>query len=151
MKVKNKKIDTLYNDKSFSFELPEKYYDFLELIKDKLYLNDELLNYIEITYVDDENLVNIVNDESSYDWALNDETRNWKIQIKIPESMDKMDKEDLNINNSINNNINNSMINNEQNKIFDKNDIKKMEVKIAKKYAEIFKKKMEQQKLLNKR
>ncbi len=129
-------VNLKYNGRNITLELPENYEDFLKLIEDKFFLSPELMKYITINYFDEDDYKNLVDDEDSYEIGLSDHKGNWEMNIDLQKRMED------------DNTSNNSKINKNNNKVksFDKNEVKKLEEKIAKKYASIFKKKLEEKK-----
>ena len=132
-------INLKYNGKKVTLELPEKYEDFLKLIEDKFFLSKELMKYISINYFDEENYSNLVDDEESYEISLLEHKGEWEMIIDLQKLKDD--------DNSNNNKINENSKISPKIKNFDKNDVKKLEEKISKKYASIFKKKMDEKKI----
>lgn len=135
------KISVKYNGKTVNLELPNKYKDFLQLIQDKFFLSPELMKCISISYLDEDDLSNLVYDEDSYEISLTEHFGKWEIKLELSRLID-----DDNISKNSKNSQNNNNL-----KKFDKKDKKILEENIAKKYASIFKKKLEEKNLEHKK
>ena len=120
--MENKNIKLLYNKKTIELELPSTYDEFMKLLEDKLYLTEELVRNAKIVYYDHDNDNNYLS-EDNYEDSITDNNGNWEMEIDFyskPETT------------PIGNN--NEGINKEQ--------LKEIEKKIAKKVVKIYEEKM---------
>ena len=120
--MENKNIKLLYNKKTIELELPSTYDEFMKLLEDKLYLTEELVRNAKIVYYDHDNDNNYLS-EDNYEDSITDNNGNWEMEIDFcskPEAT------------PIGNN--NEGINKEQ--------LKEIEKKIAKKVVKIYEEKM---------
>ena len=120
--MENKNIKLLYNKKTIELELPSTYDEFMKLLEDKLYLTEELVRNAKIVYYDHDKDNNFLS-EDNYEDSITDNNGNWEMEIDFyskPEAT------------PIGNN--NEGINKEQ--------LKEIEKKIAKKVVKIYEEKM---------
>ena len=127
--MENRNIKLLYNKKEIELELPSTYNEFLKLLEDKLYLTEELVKNAKIIYFDNDN-DNYFLIEDNYEDSITDNNGNWKMEIDFSSRQDD-NPNDENDNNKVAKNVG---INKEQ--------LKEIEKKIAKKVAKIYEEKM---------
>ena len=120
--MENKNIKLLYNNKTIELELPSTYDEFMKLLEDKLYLTQDLVRNAKIVYYDQDNDNNYLS-EDNYTDSITDNNGNWEMEI---ESYGKTEPTPTP--------NNNGKINKEQ--------LKEIEKKIAKKVAKIYEEKM---------
>jgi hypothetical protein len=119
-------ITLLYNKREIEIELPSTYEEFLKLLEDKLYLTKELVSLATISYNDSDGDKNIISYDN-YDDSKTENNGFFEMELVFPNE----------------NNINKSQINDKLNK----DEIKEIEKKIAKKYAKIFEEKLKKKDL----
>ena len=119
-------ITLLYNKREIEIELPSTYEEFLKLLEDKLYLTKELVSLATISYNDSDGGKNIISYDN-YDDSKTENNGFFEMELVFPNE----------------NNINKSQINDKLNK----DEIKEIEKKIAKKYAKIFEEKLKKKDL----
>ena len=118
--MENKNIKLLYNKKTIELELPSTYDEFLKLLEDKLYLTEKLVKNAKIVYYDQDNDQYFL-DEFNYNDSITDNNGNWEMEIDFTSNPDAPTQTPTPI---------------------DKNKLKELEKKIAKKVVKIYEKKM---------
>ena len=118
--MENKNIKLLYNKKTIELELPSTYDEFMKLLEDKLYLTEELVRNAKIVYYDQDNDQYYLG-EDNYEDSITDNNGNWEMEIDFSSNPDAPTQTPTPI---------------------DKNKLKELEKKIAKKVVKIYEKKM---------
>ena len=129
------KINLLYNKKNIEIELPSTYNEFLNLLEDKLYLTKELLDSAMIYYYDKDGDKNIVS-KDNYDESKNENDGNYELEIDFFSKGKTPDNDSDEENNDY-----------KQKKKLNKNELKEIEEKIAKKYVKILEEKLKKKDL----
>lgn len=120
--MENKNIKLLYNNKKIELELPSTYQEFLKLLEDKLYLTEELMKNARIQYFDKDNDSCYIS-EDNYKDSITDNNGNWEMELDF--SSKPIDD------------------NKPENKVgINKEELKELEKKIAKKVAKIYEEKI---------
>ena len=120
--MENKNIKLLYNNKKIELELPSTYQEFLKLLEDKLYLTEELMKNARIQYFDKDNDSCYIS-EDNYKDSITDNNGNWEMELDFSSKPNDDNKP--------------------ENKVgIDKEELKELEKKIAKKVAKIYEEKI---------
>ena len=128
--MENKNIKLLYNKKTIELELPSTYDEFMKLLEDKLYLTEELVRNAKIIYYDQDNDNNFLG-EDNYEASITDNNGNWEMEIDFCTKPDDLTPNGNNDDNKLGKNVG---INKEQ--------LKEIEKKIAKKVVKLYEAKM---------
>ena len=129
------KINLLYNKKNIEIELPSTYNEFLNLLEDKLYLTPELLESAMIYYYDKDGDKNIVS-KDNYDESKNENDGNYELEIDFFSKTKTPNNDSDEENNDYKQKIK-----------LNKNELKEIEEKIAKKYVKILEEKLKKKDL----
>ena len=132
------KINLLYNKKNIEIELPSTYNEFLNLLEDKLYLTQELLDSAMIYYYDRDGDKNIVS-KDNYDESKNENDGNYELEIDFFSKTKTPNNDSDEENNDYKQKIK-----------LNKNELKEIEEKIAKKYVKILEEKLKKKDLEHK-
>ena len=132
------KINLLYNKKNIEIELPSTYNEFLNLLEDKLYLTPELLESAMIYYYDKDGDKNIVS-KDNYDESKNENDGNYELEIDFFSKTKTPNNDSDEENNDYKQKIK-----------LNKNELKEIEEKIAKKYVKILEEKLKKKDLEHK-
>ena len=128
--MENKNIKLLYNKKTIELELPSTYDEFMKLLEDKLYLTEELVRNAKIVYYDQDNDNNFLG-EDNYEASITDNNGNWEMEVDFYTKPDDLTPNGNNDDNKLGKNVG---INKEQ--------LKEIEKKIAKKVVKLYEAKM---------
>ena len=128
--MENKNIKLLYNKKTIELELPSTYDEFMKLLEDKLYLTEELVRNAKIIYYDQDNDNNFLG-EDNYEASITDNNGNWEMEVDFYTKPDDLTPNGNNDDNKLGKNVG---INKEQ--------LKEIEKKIAKKVVKLYEAKM---------
>ena len=120
--MENKNIKLFYNKKTIELELPSTYDEFMKLLEDKLYLTEQLVRNAKIIYYDHDNDQYFLG-EDNYDDSITDNNGNWEMEIDFSSNPDAPTQTP-----------NPTPI--------DKNKLKELEKKIAKKVVKLYEEKL---------
>ncbi len=127
-------ITLKYNNRDIKLELQPSFDEFINLLKDKLYLTDKMISSSTIYYQDNEGDKNILS-KDNYKDSFNESNGIFELELDFGNK----GKEDNNVDE--NEGYNKNVINN---KAINQKDLKNLEKSIAKKFAKIFETKLKE-------